>query len=206
MAYFPDETATTIRRVYESPAENYARRQFCGYCGTPLTFWTEQPHGEGDYIHVTLGSLCRDDLGDLDELGLIPESPGSEEGGGRAGGDGSSEVSVRGGGGSVGALEVAQQASEAQRVSAALSTAAQPIGRESRGIPWIESLVEGSSLGGRLKRASVTRRSADGSAWAQWHIVEYSDDGHGQVEGEAGGPSSGNNGKRKLADRDDVQQ
>lgn len=129
--------------------------------------------------------MCRDDLGDLDELGLIPESP-SEQGG--------SELPVRG------ALEAAQQASEAQRVSATLSTASQPIGRESRGIPWIESLVDGSSLGGRLKRASVTRRSADGSAWAQWHIVEYSDDGH--VESEPGG-SSGNNGKRKLADRDD---
>lgn len=185
VAYFPDETASTIRRVYENPAENHARRQFCGYCGTPLTFWTEQPHGEGDYIHVTLGSLCRDDLGDLDELGLIPESP-SEEGG--------TGLPVRG------ALEVAQQASEAERVSATLSTASQPIGRESHGIPWIESLVEGSSLGGRLKRASVTRRSADGSAWAQWHIVEYTD--NGQVESEPGG-SSGNNGKRKLADRDD---
>lgn len=204
VAYFPDETATTIRRVYESPAENYARRQFCGYCGTPLTFWTEQPRGEGDYIHVTLGSLCRDDLGDLDELGLIPESPSSEEGGG-GGVGGSPELPVRGGGGGGGILEAAQQASEAQRVSAALSTASQPIGRESRGIPWIESLVEGSSLGGRLKRASVTRRSADGSAWAQWHIVEYGDDGHGhgQAESSEAGGSSGNNGKRKLADRDD---
>ncbi|KAG8161844.1 hypothetical protein KVR01_008831 [Diaporthe batatas] len=208
VAYFPDETANTIRRVYESPAENHARRQFCGYCGTPLTFWTEQPHGEGDYIHVTLGSLCRDDLGDLDELGLIPESPSSEERGGAGAGGGSSELSARGGGGGGGGpLEAAQQASEAQRISAALSTAAQPIGRESRGIPWIESLVEGSSLGGRLKRASVTRRSADGSAWAQWHIIEYSDDGHDQVESsEHDGPPSGNNGKRKLADRDDVQQ
>jgi hypothetical protein len=175
--------------VYENPAENYARRQFCGYCGTPLTFWTEQPHGEGDYIHVTLGSLCRDDLGDLDELGLIPESPSEEEPSGDV-----SQLPVRG------ALEAAQQASEAQRVSATLSNASQPIGRESRGIPWIESLVEGSSLGGRLKRASVTRRSADGSAWAQWHIVEYNDDD--QAESEPGG-SYGNNGKRKLADRED---
>ncbi|KKY38647.1 hypothetical protein UCDDA912_g01340 [Diaporthe ampelina] len=183
VAYFPDETASTIRRVYENPADGHARRQFCGYCGTPLTFWTEQPRGEGDYIHVTLG--CKNDLADLDELGLIPESPTEEE---------SSELPVRG------ALKAAQQASEAERVSATLPTASQPIGRESRGIPWIESLVEGSSLGGRLKRASVTRRSADGSAWAQWHIVEYTDDG--QVESGPGG-SSGNNGKRKLADRDD---
>lgn len=129
--------------------------------------------------------MCRNDLGDIDELGLIPESPTEEAG---------SELPVRG------ALAAAQQATEAERVSATLSTASRPIGRESRGIPWIESLVEGSSLGGRLKRASVTRRSADGSAWAQWHIVEYNDGG--QVESEPGG-SSGNNGKRKLADRDD---
>ncbi|KAI3399855.1 hypothetical protein diail_5366 [Diaporthe ilicicola] len=186
VAYFPDETASTIRRVYENPAENNARRQFCGYCGTPLTYWTEQPQGEAEYIHVTVGSLCRDDLSDLDEMGLIPDSPtqGEEESPGLPGRR---------------ALEAAQQASEAERVSATLASASQPIGRESHGIPWIESLVEGSSLGGRLKRASVTRRSADGSAWAEWHIVEYTDDD--RVGSEPSG-SSGNNGKRKLADRD----
>lgn len=101
-------------------------------------------------------------------------------------------------------MEAAQQASEADRVSATLSSASQPIGRESHGIPWIESLVEGSSLGGKLKRASVTRRSADGSAWAQWHIVEYTDDDH-HVGIEPSG-SSGNNAKRKLGDREDVDE
>ncbi|KAJ0116516.1 hypothetical protein J7T55_007496 [Diaporthe amygdali] len=187
VAYFPDETASSIRRVYENPAENNARRQFCGYCGTPLTFWTEQPRDEAEYIHVTLGSLCRDDLGDLDEMGLIPESPTEGE---------SSGLPVRG------ALEAVQQASETDRVSATLSTASQPIGRESHGIPWIESLVEGSSLGGRLKRASVTRRSADGSTWAQWHIVEYN--GDDDADSEPDGPS-GNNGKRKRDTSDDTE-
>jgi len=35
--------------------------------------WTESPRGEGEYISLALGSLDRDDLHDLGELGLLPQ-------------------------------------------------------------------------------------------------------------------------------------
>ncbi|KAI0840631.1 hypothetical protein F5Y06DRAFT_244571 [Hypoxylon sp. FL0890] len=71
--FFPDETRTNIRRIYSHPTEQSAMRQFCGYCGTPLSYWSEQPRSEADYIRLTLGSLLSEDLRDLEDLGLIPD-------------------------------------------------------------------------------------------------------------------------------------
>ncbi|KZZ88659.1 Mss4-like protein [Ascosphaera apis ARSEF 7405] len=57
-AYTPQESPSSIRRVFAPHDANpYARRTFCGYCGTPLTYWTEQPDGEGGFMSVTVGSL-----------------------------------------------------------------------------------------------------------------------------------------------------
>ena len=50
-----------------------AKRHFCGFCGTPLSYWSENPKSEAEFISLTLGSLVGDDLRDLDELGLLPE-------------------------------------------------------------------------------------------------------------------------------------
>ncbi|KAH6671587.1 hypothetical protein F5X68DRAFT_43374 [Plectosphaerella plurivora] len=74
--FFADETHAMIRRVYESssPAQQPAKRHFCGFCGTPLAFWTERPLSEADFIQLTLATLCDNDLGDLEELGLLPKS------------------------------------------------------------------------------------------------------------------------------------
>lgn len=71
--FFPDESRANIRRVYSHPSEQSAMRQFCGFCGTPLTYWSEDPRSEADYIHLTLGSLLTEDLHDLEELGLISD-------------------------------------------------------------------------------------------------------------------------------------
>ncbi|XXH04931.1 LRR receptor-like serine/threonine-protein kinase RGI2 [Hypoxylon texense] len=76
--FFPDESRASIRRVYSHPAEQNAMRQFCGFCGTPLSYWSEEPRSEADYIQVTLGSLLTEDLHDLEELGLLPEEPAPE--------------------------------------------------------------------------------------------------------------------------------
>ncbi|KAH7349490.1 hypothetical protein B0T11DRAFT_131576 [Plectosphaerella cucumerina] len=74
-AFFADETHASIRRVYESssPAQQPTKRHFCGFCGTPLAFWTERPLSEADFIQLTLATLCDNDLGDLEEMGLLPE-------------------------------------------------------------------------------------------------------------------------------------
>ncbi|KAF7897597.1 hypothetical protein EAF00_005825 [Botryotinia globosa] len=72
-AFFDDESHNTIRRSYTPPSEQHAKRHFCGFCGTPLSFWTEEPADHADYISLTLGSLASSDLRDLEELGLLPK-------------------------------------------------------------------------------------------------------------------------------------
>lgn len=78
-AFFPDETHSMIRRVYTHPSQEYSKRHFCGFCGTPLSYWSENPHSEAEYINLTLGSLLREDLGDLEDMGLIPDEPESQD-------------------------------------------------------------------------------------------------------------------------------
>ncbi|KAF5026051.1 hypothetical protein F66182_1843 [Fusarium sp. NRRL 66182] len=72
-SFFPDETHALIRRVYTHPSQQYSKRHFCGYCGTPLSYWSENPHTEAEFINLTLGSLLREDLRDLEDMGLIPD-------------------------------------------------------------------------------------------------------------------------------------
>jgi hypothetical protein len=38
-----------------------------------LSYWSESPPSEADYISLTLGSLSSNDLRDLEELGLLPK-------------------------------------------------------------------------------------------------------------------------------------
>jgi hypothetical protein len=70
-AFFPDETNLTIRRTYTHPSHSRSKRHFCGFCGTPISYWTEEPASEAGFICVALGSLMRDDLVLLDVLGLV---------------------------------------------------------------------------------------------------------------------------------------
>ncbi|KAI3539151.1 hypothetical protein CSPX01_09050 [Colletotrichum filicis] len=79
-AFYPDERHSAIRRVFESPSNHHpSRRNFCGFCGTPLSYWTERPPTEAGFIHLTLASLRGEDLRDLEDLGLIPEFEEPEE-------------------------------------------------------------------------------------------------------------------------------
>ncbi|KAM4060164.1 Mss4-like protein [Hirsutella rhossiliensis] len=80
-AFFPDETHTMIRRVYTHPSQEHSKRHFCGFCGTPLSYWSESPLSEADYINLTIGSLLRDDLRDLEDMGLIPDELDDDAGG-----------------------------------------------------------------------------------------------------------------------------
>lgn len=72
-AFFDDESHNIIRRSYTPSSEQHAKRGFCGFCGTPLSYWTEEPAAHADYISLTLGSLALSDLRDLEELGLLPK-------------------------------------------------------------------------------------------------------------------------------------
>ncbi|KAL6858454.1 hypothetical protein J3F83DRAFT_750850 [Trichoderma novae-zelandiae] len=77
-AFFPDETHAMIRRVYTHPSQDYSKRHFCGFCGTPLSYWSEEPRSEADFINLTLGSLLREDIRDLEDMGLIPDDTPAE--------------------------------------------------------------------------------------------------------------------------------
>ncbi|KAK3356961.1 hypothetical protein B0T25DRAFT_566288 [Lasiosphaeria hispida] len=77
--FFPDETNAMIHRVYTSPHETHSMRHFCGFCGTPLSYWSEEPRSEANFIQLTLGSLEPEDLADLEELGCLPGSGGGSE-------------------------------------------------------------------------------------------------------------------------------
>lgn len=68
-----DEDHNSIRRAYTSPNDTSSKRNFCGFCGTPLSYWSESPPSEAEYISLTLGSLSGPDLRDLEDLGLLPK-------------------------------------------------------------------------------------------------------------------------------------
>ncbi|CAL3964661.1 hypothetical protein PZA11_002385 [Diplocarpon coronariae] len=72
-AFREDESHASIRRSYTSPNEQSSKRHFCGFCGTPLSFWSERTPGDATYISLTLGSLVGSNLRDLEDLGLLPQ-------------------------------------------------------------------------------------------------------------------------------------
>jgi hypothetical protein len=166
-AFFPDETHSMIRRVYTHPRRTYEKRHFCGYCGTPLSYWSEHPRSEAEFIQLTLGSLLREDLRDLEDMGLIPDASDAEEKEEEEGGD--------------------TQMTSVPRPSR--STAL----RESYGVPWFDGLVEGTRLG-NMRRSRGVQRSQDGRVKIEWEVVEYSG---GSSGGSGEDTDSGTPGKRK---------
>lgn len=191
------ETPILINRTYEHrPSQQSTRRNFCGYCGTPLSFWSEGPHPEADYIRLALGSLNIEDLEQLDEwVEDLQSGEGSEDG------DNKSDKSDNKG--------------ENKKTTGGPT-----------GIPWFDSFVEGSRLGRHLeqqqrkhelesreleraatKKAKVHRHeagqadSADGSVHVEWEVLEWTEgDGDGD-EGESSQPSPS---KRARVDDDDT--
>lgn len=112
-----DESHASIRRTYTSPSEQSSKRHFCGFCGTPLAFWSEETPKEAEYISLTLGSLAGKDLRDLEDLGVLPREAIEDAEGERAV---IGDVAREGGDGAGGGEE---------------------------GLPWFETMVKGSKLG-----------------------------------------------------------
>ncbi|KAI1501292.1 hypothetical protein F5X99DRAFT_208306 [Biscogniauxia marginata] len=166
-AFFPDESTSTIRRVYSHPAEQYARRNFCGFCGTPLSYWTEQPRSEAEYIQLTLGSLLTDDLHGLEEMGLIPDDSDRDE------------------------MDIAPATisvpSSNQRP--------QLIGRDITSIPWFESMISGSRLANMHTTRGV-RQSRDGRVRVEFEITEWTGTDEAEDEAEASESSTTGKRKR----------
>ena len=149
-AFFPDESRSAIRRVYAHPTERHTLRHFCGFCGTPISYWSEQPRSEAEYIQLTLGSLLTEDLHGLEEIGLVPGASENDHDNDRMG--------------------VAATAP-----APADPSASQLIGRDVTGIPWFEGLVSGSRLG-NLQMTRGARESQDGRIRVEWEISEWTAD------------------------------
>jgi hypothetical protein len=176
-AFFPDETHNAIRRAYSHPSHQAEKRQFCGYCGTPLSYWSEDPAPEADFIHLTLGSLLREDLQDLEEMGLIPEESDEEE-------DANKEPE-------------SEKKQQQQQITTAPNKS--DVLRQSYGVPWFDGLVEGTRLG-NMRRKHGIRHSGDGNVRVEWEIIEYSDgSGNSQDDEDVNVdmPTPGSNSKRK---------
>ncbi|KAG5985030.1 hypothetical protein E4U55_001966 [Claviceps digitariae] len=175
-AFFDDETHSMIRRVYTHPTQQHAKRNFCGFCGTPLSYWSEEPRSEADYINLTLGSLLQDDLQDLEDLGLIPEDSEGE------------------------AEEQEKEKEKEMEVEGGTQNRGIVL-RQSFGVPWFDGMVEGTRLG-RLRRTHGIKHSGDGAVKVEWEIIEQSDTPEGgdesNMESASGLPE-----KRKLQDRED---
>ena len=124
-------------------------RHFCGFCGTPLSFWSENPQSEKDYIQLTLGSLFPEDLGDLEELGLLGSS-------GSASGEASEEEDGQGG---------SKEVKEAMHGRMGV-------------VPWLDSLLEGSRLGNmrRMKRGAELAMGGGKRVKVEWEGVEWDEE------------------------------
>jgi hypothetical protein len=124
-----------------------------------LSYWSESPPSEADYISLALGSLEGRDLRDLDELGLLPEGALEEwEVEEKAGGEAPTSTTVIGGKG---------QDVESHEV-----------------VPWFETMLQGSRLG-RVRRSRGTRQTQDGRVRMEWEIVELlpDDNEEGDTQG-----------------------
>ncbi|KAI2791069.1 hypothetical protein POX_c03924 [Penicillium oxalicum] len=198
LSFFPDETHASIRRVFTPPNAPQTRRIFCGFCGTPLSFWTEAPDEEADFMSVSIGSLSREHQRALEDLGLLPDLEEDEEG---------EEADVE---------EDEPKAKIAK--TSATETAPEPDARPSNivipsrqksntvrthhrgvvgGIPWFEELVEGSQLGRLIRQRRGVGISPDQSTSIEWEISEWQGDDVGGAVDSSDDSNGLTTGKRK---------
>ncbi|KAE8149420.1 hypothetical protein BDV25DRAFT_156335 [Aspergillus avenaceus] len=186
LPYFEDESRATIRRVFSPTHAPHTQRAFCGFCGTPLSFWTDSPNGEAEYMSVTIGSLSGDDQRLLEYLGLLSESEDDED---DEDDEGIQEGQI---------VDVLDRTTRAPASSPTVipsdsSTGVSRTYTEGTvaGIPWFEEMIEGSRLGRLMKSRRGYGVSDDQSTSLQWEVSEWTDDGPEGVQ-----PAS-SSGKRK---------
>lgn len=192
---FPDETHASIRRIHTPPHAPHTRRIFCGFCGTPLTFWTEDPVEEADFMSVAIGSLFARDQRALEELSLLPEDSVDEEEAEVVPSMTSTLTTAHGNSSSV----VIPSLGGSPNISRSFRRGA------ADGIPWFEEMVEGSRLGRLMRARRGMGVSDDQSTTIEWEISEWHDDETGAIQQEDSDSTERATGKRKRRRQADVE-
>ncbi|KAJ5725224.1 Glutathione-dependent formaldehyde-activating enzyme/centromere protein V [Penicillium malachiteum] len=186
-SFFPDETHTSIRRTFTPHDAPQTQRIFCGFCGTPLSFWTEEPEEEADYLAISIGSLLGADQHALEDLHLLPED---------------SDEDVPYTGISSSSLAPTQEATSTSSITVPSFPDSPDLSRSVRsgiihGIPWFEEMVEGSRLGRLMRSKRGKGVSEDKSTSFEWEISEWYDDGSRGIIQEDSDSNDRPTGKRK---------
>lgn len=179
-----------------------------------MTYWSESPRDEADFVSVTIGSLHGDDQRMLEDLDLLPgssededddddeeeEEPESEEG---------VDDEVPASRDPVPASSTATAAPPSSSVVVPTLGSEPLLTRSTRhgtmsGIPWFEEMIEGSRLGRVMKGRRGMGVSDDDSTKIQWEVSEWHDDGTGGAVRQMQSSSSysrDSSGKRKRGSR-----
>lgn len=186
-ALFPDESHSSIRRTFTPLHAPHSQRIFCGYCGTHISYWTEHPPAEAEYLSITLGSLSNNDLHALQELDLLPDDVVNQD---------IQPNTILPSSSPAVQPPVPSQPAEQMQQRGQTVMHSHRTGRLGA-ISWFEELLEGSRLG----RSHNTRRghglSADGSTKVEWEVSEYFDNGTEEPESSQATPTGS---KRKIDD------
>ena len=182
VAQFPDESHTSIRRIFTPDYQPNCKRVFCGYCGTHLSYWTEEPASEAGYLSITVGSLLGDDVRALQDLDLIPEDVDSQDV--TAATDGSNDNR---------AVATTQQPQEPD--PEAVTRRGRRQGRLGD-LDWFEEMIDGSRLGRTQKTRRGIGTDANGTTTVQWEVSEYRE---GDSEPSTPTTTTGSS-KRKIGD------
>ncbi|RAH73130.1 uncharacterized protein BO66DRAFT_418211 [Aspergillus aculeatinus CBS 121060] len=178
-SFFPDETHASIRRIFSPHHAPHTQRVFCGFCGTPLTYWSEVPRDEADFMSVSLGSLFGEHQRKLEDLDLLPPAVPSSDDEDEEEDDEVEEVPRVG--------EASSDRPTPSRVVIPAAAGADGSGLSQSyrqgtfgGIPWFEEMIEGSQLGRLMKTRRGMGVSDDHSTTVEWEISEWSSDATGQ--------------------------
>jgi hypothetical protein len=159
-----------------------------------LTFWTEEPKEEANFMSVSIGSLSREHQRVLEDLGLLPEESGEEK---SVSGLVKSSASAQGS--DIRPYAIVVPSIQEYDISRTFHQGT--VG----GIPWFEEMVEGSRLGRLMRQRRGMGVSHDQSTSIEWEISEWQDEGSGGLGQDSEDSNGQATGKRKRERHVDVQ-
>ena len=142
---FEDEQSHHIAKTFTHPSRPSCQRKFCGFCGTHISYWTEEPIDEQDFMNITLGSLRSKDLHSLEELEILP--------------------------GDIELTKVIDDDDEDRSVAKQSNTIKISRSGQQGGFKWFEDMIEGSQLGYHSSRRKGHGQTEDGTT-VSWEISE----------------------------------